>query len=116
MSDFDIFWSRYPRREAKLAALKAYDKARRLASAEDILAGLERYRQTMPDDKQYRPLPASWLNAGRWLDETDEPTVKPSADDDWYHECQQLHQGMCGGSWKHRTKMLIERGKREQAS
>jgi hypothetical protein len=71
VTGFDTFWAAYPRREAKLDAMKAYDKARKLASAEDILAGVERYKRTMPDEKRYRPLPASWLNAGRWMDEDD---------------------------------------------
>jgi hypothetical protein len=75
--DFDQFWARYPRRTGKLAALRAYEKARRLDSAEHILAGVERYRRTMPDDPQYRPHPATWLNAGRWLDEDDEPVARP---------------------------------------
>lgn len=78
MTDFDTFWAAYPRREAKLAAMKAYDKARRLASATEILDGVERYKRTMPEDKQYRPLPASWLNAGRWMDEIDEPARRES--------------------------------------
>lgn len=79
MTDFDAFWIAYPRKEAKLAAMKAYEKARRLASAEDILDGVERYKLTMPEEKQYRPLPASWLNAGRWMDEPDYvPALKPA--------------------------------------
>ena len=95
VDDFDIFWAAYPRREAKLAALKAYTKARRLASAEDILAGVERYKLRMPEDRQYRPLPASFLNAGRWMDEDDAPVVQPERVD-WFDECQAMHGGECG--------------------
>jgi hypothetical protein len=94
-NDFQAFWTAYPRREAKLAAFKAYTKARRLASAEDILAGVERYKVQMPEERRFRPLPASWLNAGRWMDEDDAPVVAP-AKEDWYTICQQTHNGECG--------------------
>lgn len=72
MSDFQAFWAAYPRREARLDAIKAYAQALKIASAEDILAGVERYKRTMPEEKRYRPLPASWLRAGRWMDEADD--------------------------------------------
>lgn len=98
---FDQFWAAYPRREAKLNALKAYEKARRLASAEDILAGVERYKRTMPEDKQYRPLPASWLNAGRWMDEEDEPVRRET----WFDECAREHGGTCSKQWEHGMRM-----------
>jgi hypothetical protein len=75
--EFDQFWQAYPRREAKLAALKAYKNARRLATAEDILAGVRQYKLRMPEDRQYRPLPASFLNAGRWMDEPDVELEQP---------------------------------------
>jgi hypothetical protein len=77
MNGFGAFWLAYPRREAKLDAMKAYAKALTQASADEILAGVERYKLTMPDEKRYQPLPASWLRAGRWMDEYDEPVVRP---------------------------------------
>lgn len=73
MSDFESFWLAYPRKIGKLAAKKAWERACRLATADAILAGLERYRAHMPDDPQFRPHPATWLNQGRW-------------DDDYQHE------------------------------
>jgi len=88
MNDFDSFWAAYPRREAKLDAVKAYAKARTQASAAEILDGVERYKQTMPEEKRYRPLPASWLNAGRWMDEYDEPVQKAA-----FPECD--HEPRC---------------------
>lgn len=71
---FQAFWAVYPKRVARLAAMKAYAKALRLASAEQILAGVERYTQSKPDWQQWA-YPASWLNAGRWLDEPDAQPV-----------------------------------------
>lgn len=69
---FEAFWKAYPRHVGKLAAIKAYAKARRLASAADILAGVERYKRLKPAYADFCH-PATWLNQGRWLDEADSP-------------------------------------------
>lgn len=71
--EFAAFWSAYPRRTAKIDAMKAYVKARKLASAEDILSGVARYKRHLPDEVRYICHPATWLNQGRWMDEEDEP-------------------------------------------
>lgn len=75
MTDFNAFWSRYPRKVGKLAAMKAYEKALKMATHEQIMAGVELYRQHMPSEMQYVPHASSWLNAGRWMDEYED--VKP---------------------------------------
>lgn len=75
VSDFDHFWASYPRRTAKLTAVKAYERARRLASADDIMAGVERYKQRKPEYADWCH-PATWLNQGRWMDEPDLEPVK----------------------------------------
>lgn len=67
--DFTTFWQAYPRRVGKLAALKSYVKARTVATAEEILAGVELYCAHLPEDVKYVAHPASWLNQGRWMDE-----------------------------------------------
>lgn len=66
---FDEFWSTYPRREAKGAARKAWDKATTRAATADILAGATRYRDQPGRDPRYTAHPATWLNADRWSDE-----------------------------------------------
>jgi hypothetical protein len=66
-ADFEAFWCAYPRREAKARAVKAWAAAINRAAPEEILAGLRGFR--WPDDPRFIPLPASWLNAQRWLDE-----------------------------------------------
>jgi hypothetical protein len=67
---FDTFWQCYPRRVAKLAAKKAYDKALKSATHEEIMAGVERYAyHTRTTEHQFIKHPASWLNAGCWEDE-----------------------------------------------
>ena len=68
---FEQFWTAYPRREAKGAARKAWDKAITRATPETITAGATRYRDQPGRDPQFTAHPATWLNADRW---TDEPT------------------------------------------
>jgi hypothetical protein len=75
MTPFDTFWQAYPRHVGKLAAMKAYAKALRLASAEQILAGVEVYKRIKPPYADWAHA-SSWLNAGRWMDE---PDAQPAA-------------------------------------
>ena len=102
-TEFGQFWNSYPRREAKLAALQAYEKARRLATADEILAGVERYKARMPEERQYRPLPATFLNQGRWMDE-DEPEIVAPTRKYWADECAELHGGTCDKQWTHEMR------------
>ena len=73
---FLAFWAAYPRRKAKDAAAKAFERAwKRIDDADPlavILAGIER---ALPgwDDPNFIPYPASWLNAGSWEDEEPSP-------------------------------------------
>lgn len=72
--EFDQWYARYPKKEAKENARKAFAKARKTASLQELLEGLERYCSSVKGkDRQYIALPASWLNAGRWQDETPPP-------------------------------------------
>ena len=64
---FALFWKQYPRKVGKPDAAKSWRKATKVAPAETILAGLARFR--FPDDAQFIPHPATWLNKGRWADE-----------------------------------------------
>ena len=104
---FSQFWAAYPRRIGKLAAQKAYQKARRGASAEEILAGLEAYMLTMPREERFRPHPATWLNQGRWMDEFPErQRVQPQ--EDWFDQCRRLHDLRCNGRYGHAIQMGID--------
>lgn len=75
MTGFDAFWSHYPRRVGKLVAMKAYEKAMKLATHEQIMAGVELYRAHLPREAQYIAHPATWLNQGRWLDEYEDAVL-----------------------------------------
>lgn len=65
---FDEFWRVYPRRVAKLAAKKAYVKALKLTTHEEIMAGVARYKAGKPDYADWCH-PTTWLNQGRWADD-----------------------------------------------
>jgi len=67
-ADFEAFWRAYPNRVGKLAAEKAYVKARKTASAAELLSGIARYLLNKPAYADFCH-PATWLNQGRWLDE-----------------------------------------------
>lgn len=70
MDDFEAWWKAYPRKVGKLAAKKAYEKARRTASAAELLAGIDAYRESKPHYADFCH-PTTWLTQGRWLDEPD---------------------------------------------
>lgn len=74
---FDAFWAGYPRKEAKRKAEQAWRGALKRADRDTIMAGLERFR--FPEDRQFIPLPASWLNADRWADQPPPTGGKPSS-------------------------------------
>ncbi|UKA69558.1 hypothetical protein [Arthrobacter sp. FW306-06-A] len=76
--EFDQWYSRYPKKEAKEAARKAFAKARKTVDLPALLEGVDRYVAATKDkDRQYLALPATWLNAGRWADELPEQTGLP---------------------------------------
>ena len=75
---FDEFWQRYPRKEAKKAARKAWTKAVKVAPVYEIMAGLDRYIEKKPAWKDWMH-PATFLNGERWSDEYERaPEPKPS--------------------------------------
>jgi hypothetical protein len=103
MTDFDQFWQAYPRRIGKIAARKAFDKAiKNGATLTQLLAGIGLYLQYKPVYADYCH-PASWLNAGRWMDEWADPV--PTTDGrlipSWFEECKQEHNGVCESRYGH---------------
>lgn len=79
---FDAFWTEYPKRVGKGAAVKAWSKV----NPDDglfrkILAAVQAqktWEQWTKDGGQYIPNPATWLNQGRWDDERPD-SPKPTA-------------------------------------
>ena len=72
---FAEFWTHYPRKAGKAAAVKAFTKAAKKHSTDDILFGLSQQIEAMrARDPQFIPHAATWLNAERWNDEPEQPT------------------------------------------
>jgi len=70
-TDFDAFWTAYPRKTGKKAALKSWRTAKDKPGIATILAAVEAQKgseQWRKDGGQYIPNPATWLNQGRWDD------------------------------------------------
>ena len=79
---FEEFWSAYPKKVSKAAALKAYRKIKPSESLQaEILAAVSRAKTSvdwLKDDGQFIPYPASWLNAKRWEDESSASASAPN--------------------------------------
>lgn len=76
---FNEFWLAYPRRQDKARAEAAWTKAIEdiPADAQAVIDGAARYAQSRKgQDPQYTKLPATWLNARAWEDES-LPAFKP---------------------------------------
>jgi len=74
---FDEFWSAYPKRVGKQAAIRAWRKAIELADCDQIIEGARRYAESRQgEDPKFTAHPSTWLNAGRWDDEP-EPRYTP---------------------------------------
>lgn len=68
--DFDAFWSAYPKKVGKQAAIKAFKKVNvNIDVLIDAVKKQKESSQWQKDGGQYIPNPATWLNQGRWEDE-----------------------------------------------
>lgn len=69
--DFESFWTAYPRKIGKQAALKAWQRATGKPPIQAIIEAIRQQAQSeqwRKDGGQYIPHPATWLNQGRWDD------------------------------------------------
>jgi len=82
---FETFWSMYPRKIAKGAALKAWLKLTPLDQqlAIDALPNHVKHWELKQTEKDYICHPATWLNGWRWLDEIDLTPKKEKQDMSW---------------------------------
>ena len=81
---FDLFWELYPKKEAKGAAAKAFKAAVKKAGADKVIDGLKaQLPMLVKTERQFIPLPATWLNAERWADEV-APT-QPERTQGWWN-------------------------------
>jgi hypothetical protein len=69
---FDDFWSAYPRKIGRVNARKAFEKAMRIATIDEISAGLNSQLDILKSKEQkFIPHPSTWLSGERWNDEPD---------------------------------------------
>lgn len=61
-NEFDKFWELYPKRVAKADALKAWNKAIKRKSPDELLKLTKVYSEGKLPEMTYIPYPASWLN------------------------------------------------------
>lgn len=66
-NEFQKWYSAYPRKQGVAQARKAWVKATKHVTPSDLLDATKSYR--FASDAQFIPLPASWLNGQRWLDQ-----------------------------------------------
>jgi len=80
-TNFDAFWSSYPRKVGKLNARKAWKQTAKkrppLADLLDRLRLLAKSLQWTRDEGQFIPHPATWLRRGGWEDEPEGTRSKP---------------------------------------
>ena len=77
---FEDFWNAYPRKIAKKEAMKKFAKAVKDGTDPNtIIAGAKTYAaSTVGKETKYIAHPTTWLNQGRWEDET---TTTPTMSD-----------------------------------
>lgn len=87
---FDEFWNAYPRKVAKVAAEKAFNKLKvDEPLLNKMLTAIEQQSksaQWKKDDGQFIPHPATWLNQARWEDKPNTPRKETSFDLDEYED------------------------------
>ena len=69
LTEFEKFWAVYPRHREKFRARTAYDKALKHVSHEKIMIAVRHYAEEVRGKElKFVKHPATWLNAGCWLD------------------------------------------------
>lgn len=105
---FEEFWKSYPRRVGKLDAHKAWRTLKVTPAMFDqmttALAWQVASRDWTRDGGQFVPYPATWLRAGRWMDEAPSSARR----DEWCH-----HEPRCAHSQEH-TRRWLDEQKAEQ--
>lgn len=71
-TDFDAFWSAYPKKKDKANAQKAFKKVD--APIEVLLNAIEKQKKSadwLKENGRFIPYPSTWLNGRRWEDDVD---------------------------------------------
>ena len=93
---FAAFWERYPKKVARIDAVRAWNKLRPDAALLEMMLTALEWQCRQWTDRRYIPNPASWLNGARW---EDEQPARPVKDVGYRWECRHVdmcsHQAMC---------------------
>jgi hypothetical protein len=77
---FETFWKEYPRRVGKGAAIKSWERLQHpdetLKNILVALAWQKKCRQWTESGGKYIPMPTTYLNQTRWMDEPEKPVTK----------------------------------------
>lgn len=65
---FEAFWSAYPRKVGKAAALRTWNRARLGPHLQTIIAAIRDQQCTDQWQRGFIPNPQTWLNQRRWED------------------------------------------------
>lgn len=97
--EFALWWAAYPRKEGKSVSFVAWEKTRRVRPSIDAMLetlGWQRENQNWKKDGgQYIPMPATYLNQGRWADEP--PPRAPTWEEQMqasYDEINERHRAL----------------------
>ena len=79
---FDVFWSLYPRRDARVVAKQKWDKAVKKTPADTIISALQSQIDAgrFTCDREFMPMAKTWLSQERWNDEIVSQRVASAAD------------------------------------
>ena len=90
----EFYYRAYPRKMEPLKARRAFEKAvKNGADPSDIIEGARRFAfATATKGKTYIPYPASWLNAGGWMNETGD--IAPVEPTPWQKKTARMVQSM----------------------
>ena len=84
LEEFDQVWPHYPRNASKADAEKAWIKARKKASFEEITGPLGEFIRLVRGQTEKRFIPhfSTWLNKERWNDNQRDATNRPMTSDE----------------------------------
>lgn len=90
----EFYYHAYPRKMEPLKAKRAFEKAvKNGADPSDIIEGARRFAfATATKGKTYIPYPASWLNAGGWMNEAGD--IAPVEPTPWQKKTARMVQSM----------------------
>lgn len=104
--EFDAFWDAYPKREGKGTAIEAFKKITtgkkkgiNKTAPGKLIRGAQAYRAYVEREKiekQFIPLPATWLNRAGWEDENAQPAQPEQRP--WWQNPEKV-RGLTADDW-----------------